>query len=178
MLRFAYRCLLRLHPPYFRHRFSQEMLSIFDQQEGTLAVAKLLADGVLSLLRQWVLRPAFWEEPVAQPAADGVPVFHVIEGFKPRPGAMLDGALVSVVVFTSICLIMGYTWNHPALMPILSMYRSGSHITWRRPTPPASLNIQAANEQPIYVDGGRVVLMIQASSQPRSQSNPKADGSK
>ena len=161
MLRCAYRCLLRLHPPYFRRRFSQEMLSIFDQQKGTLAVARLLVDGVVSLLRQWALRPAFWEEPLPQPAADGVPVFYMIDGFKPRPGALLDGGIASVVVFTSICLIMGYTLNHPALMPIMSMYRSGSKITWRRPTPPPPPNMQVANEQPMYVDGGRVVLMIQ-----------------
>ena len=163
MLRFAYRCLLRLHPPYFRRRFSQEMMSIFDQQKGDLAAAQLLADAVLSLLRQWVLRPAFWEEPVVQPAPDGVPVFYMIQGFKPRPGALLDGGLASVVVFTSICLIMGYSWNHPALMPNLSMYRSGSNISWR---PPAPTIARAADERPVYVDGGRVVVMIQVPSSP------------
>jgi len=31
MLRPLYRCLLRLHPPGFRKRFAEEMLSIFDQ---------------------------------------------------------------------------------------------------------------------------------------------------
>jgi len=162
MLRYLYRCLLRLHPPYFRRRFSEEMLSIFDQQMGAWAAARLMADGVRSLLRQWWLRPEFWEEPFTQPAADGVPVFYTIKGFKPRPGWLVDGGLVSAVVFTSICLVMGYTWNHPALMPIMSMYRSGSKITWRRPTSPPPPNVQVANEQPMYVDGGRVVLMIQA----------------
>jgi hypothetical protein len=175
MLRFAYRCLLRLHPPYFRRRFSQEMLSIFDQQKRTLPAAKLVADGVLSLVRQWVLRPEFWEEPMAQPAADGVPAFHMIEGFKPRAGSLLDGALVSVVVFTSVCLIMGYTWNHPALMPVISVYRAGSNISWRPPTPSPT---PTRAEQPVYIDGGRVVLVIQSSAQSRIQTNPKADGSK
>jgi hypothetical protein len=160
MLRFAYRCLLRLHPPYFQRRFSPEMLSIFDQQKGTLAVARLLADGVLSLLRQWVLRPEFWEEPIAQPTADGVPVFYMIEGFKPRTGALLDGALMSAVVFTAVCMTMGYTWSHPARGPVISVYRSGSSIFWRPPASSLS-DKRVANEPPIYVDGGRVVVMIQ-----------------
>jgi hypothetical protein len=166
MLRFAYRCLLRLHPPYFRQRFSPEMLSIFDQQKGFLAVARLMADGVLSLLRQWALRPAFWDAPLPQPAADGVPAFYVIQGFKPRLGALFDGGLVSVAVFTSICLIMGYSWNHPARGPVISVYQSGSTIFWR---PPAAASSNNAGERPMYVDGGRVVVMIQVPGQAHVQ---------
>ncbi|MGA8151284.1 MAG: hypothetical protein WB952_10070 [Terriglobales bacterium] len=174
MLRFAYRCLLRLHPPYFRRRFSQEMLSIFDQEKGFLAVATLLADGILSLLRQWVLRPAFWEEPVPLAAPDGVPVFHLIEGFKPRPRALLDGGLVSVIVFTSICLMMGYSWNHPARGPVISVWRSGSHIYWRPPlSAPSPSDKEVAGERPMYVDGGRVVVMIQVPGRPRTPSNAR-----
>jgi len=167
MLRFVYRCVLRLHPPYFRRRFSQEMLAIFDQQKGSWAAARLVADAVWSLLRQWVLRPEFWEEPIAPPALDGVPALRVIEGFKPRAGALIDGALVSVLVFTTVCLVMEYTWNHPAYIPIMSMYRSGSPVYWRRPTPqptPSPSAPQAAAEQPTYIDGGRVVLIIQSPS--------------
>jgi len=176
MLRFAYRCLLCLHPPYFQRRFSQEMLSIFDQQKGTFAATKIVADGVLSLFRQWVLRPEFWDEPIALPASDSVPVFHMIEGFKPRAGALLDGALVSVMVFATVCMVMEYTWNHPVLMPIMSVYRSGSNISWRPPTS-SPLPTRAA-EQAGYIDGGRAVLVIQSSAPSRTQSNPKADGSK
>jgi len=171
MLRYAYRCLLRLHPPYFRRRFSPEMLSIFDQEKRGLGVAKLLADGVLSLLRQWVLRPEFWDPPIAQAAADGVPAFYMIEGFKPRILAMLDGGLASAVVFTSICLIMGYSYNHPTRGPIISAYNRGSAIYWRPPasTPSASAN-EPANQKSVYVDGGRVVVMIQVPGQSRAAS--------
>jgi hypothetical protein len=52
MLRPLYRCLLRLHPPGFRRRFGDEMLSIFDQAAGKAAAFKLLADGLLSLAQQ------------------------------------------------------------------------------------------------------------------------------
>ena len=179
MLRYLYRCLLRLHPPYFRRRFSEEMLSIFDQQKGAWAAARLVADGVGSLLRQWWLRPQFWEEPLAQPAPDRVPVFYTIEGFKPRPGWLVDGGLASAVIFTSICLVMGYTWRHPALMPNLSMYRSGSNIFWRPPeTAPVPQEAGTIEEQPVLVDGGRVVLVIQMPGQSRIPSENKATGSK
>jgi hypothetical protein len=149
------------------------MLAIFDQQKGSLAAARLVADALLSLLRQWALRPEFWEEPITQPALDRVPVFRAIEGFMPRAGALIDGALASVVVFTAVCLVMEYTWNHPAHMPIMSMYRSGSPIYWRRPTPqltPSPSGPQAAAEQPTYIDGGRVVLVIQ---NPSKSTEPK-----
>ena len=169
MLRFAYRCLLRLHPPYFRRRFSGEMLSIFDQQKSTWATARLLTDGIVSWFRQWVLRPDFWEEPATQPAADGVPAFYMMEGFKLRPGAFFDGGIVSVVAFTSICLIMGYTWSHPARGPVISVYNSGSQIFWRPPISSASQAGTAA-ERPIYVDGGRVVVMIQVPGKSSSAS--------
>jgi len=179
VLRYLYRCLLRLHPSYFRQRFSEEMLSIFDQQKGAWAVARLMADGVRSLLRQWILRPQFWEEPLAQPAADGVPVFYTIKGFKPRPGWLVDGGLASAVIFTSICLVMGYSWRHPALMPNLSMYRNGSNIFWRPPeAAPVPPKAGAVEEQPALVDGGRVVLVIQMPGQSRIQSRNKAAGSK
>jgi len=62
MLRSLYQLVLRAHPPYFRQRFAEEMQSIFDQAESRPAAAGLLADAVLSLLRQWSVRPQFWED--------------------------------------------------------------------------------------------------------------------
>ena len=75
MLRRLYCLLLRLHPPYFRQRFANEMLLIFDEKttaDGRRAAARLMADGAASLARQWALRPRFWEQP-ARPVADGGP---------------------------------------------------------------------------------------------------------
>ena len=62
MLRFIYKGLLGMHPPAFRKRFAEEMESIFEQVTERSARVKLLADGFLSLLRQWSLRPEFWHE--------------------------------------------------------------------------------------------------------------------
>jgi hypothetical protein len=63
MKRLLYRFLLWLHPPAFRQRFADEMLWIFDESANT-AGARLVADGVVSLFRQWVVRLGLWR-PVA-----------------------------------------------------------------------------------------------------------------
>ncbi len=62
MLRPLYRWVLRLHPAGFRTRFADEMLSIFDHTTGITATVRLLVDGLISLLRQWTLRPEFRHE--------------------------------------------------------------------------------------------------------------------
>jgi hypothetical protein len=60
MRRFFYRALIALHPPRFRERFGDEMLCVFDESAGG-RTALLFADGVLSLLRQWLLRSNLWK---------------------------------------------------------------------------------------------------------------------
>jgi len=114
MLRPLYRCVLRLHPPGFRKRFADEMLSIFDQTAGKLGEVKLLADGLLSLVRQWTLRPEFWHEisPTQQPAPDGIPRFHSLDPFRPRPSAVIHGLVLSTVVFSLTCFAIRYSWIH------------------------------------------------------------------
>ena len=57
--RFAYRCLLRLHPPSFHAQFAREMVWIFDEVSGREGVARLFADAFASLARQWIVRYAF-----------------------------------------------------------------------------------------------------------------------
>lgn len=116
MLRHLYHCALRLHPPGFRRRFGEEMLSIFDHAEGRLAAFRLLFDAAGSLSRQWLFRPAFWNEiaPLRsiQPAADGVPSFSTIEGFRPRPSAVIDGVVLSITLFCLTCFAIRYSWIH------------------------------------------------------------------
>lgn len=112
MLRPLYRCVLRLHPPGFRKRFAGEMLSIFDHTPGKRAAARLLADGLSSLVRQWTLRPEFWHEisPVQQSAPDGIPTFHTLDPFRPRPSAVIHGLILSTVVFCLTCFAIRYSW--------------------------------------------------------------------
>lgn len=61
MLRKLYACLLLMHPPVFRRRFSAEMLSVFEQAERSAGAFTLIVDGVVSLARQWILRSGSWK---------------------------------------------------------------------------------------------------------------------
>jgi hypothetical protein len=60
MSRSLYRALIELHPARFRHRFGDEMLSVFDEA-GRERAPRLFIDAVLSLLRQWLLRSNLWK---------------------------------------------------------------------------------------------------------------------
>jgi hypothetical protein len=64
MTRLLYRLLLQLHPTAFRRRFGAEMLCIFDEVAASATLA-LLADALVSLARQWVLRTGAWKAIVA-----------------------------------------------------------------------------------------------------------------
>jgi hypothetical protein len=114
MLRPLYRCVLRLHPRGFRQRFAEEMLSIFDHSVGKLAGLRLLADGLLSLARQWALRSDFCHEfsPTQQPAHDGIPSFSTLDPFRPRAGAVIHGLVLSTAVFCMTCFAIKYSWIH------------------------------------------------------------------
>lgn len=154
MLRLLYSLILRMHPAYFRQRFAEEMLMMFDMQSGRLARSKTLLDGAVSLIRQWTSRPEFWANPND---ASGSP-FSATARFAPRPSALLDGALISVLTFATVCGIMQYTWNHPVVWPILSYYRAKPSAK----TPAAlPVNVEIKKIPPVYVDGGRVILMVQ-----------------
>lgn len=116
MFRHLYRCVVYLHPPAFRRRFTDEMLSIFDDTPGTAAALSLLADGLVSLVRQWVLRPEFQREPAQaiapQSATDGVPSFQTLDPFRPRAGAVIHGLVLSTAVFCLTCFAIKYSWIH------------------------------------------------------------------
>jgi hypothetical protein len=116
MLRRIYRCVLRLHPPAFRSRFGDEILSIFDEAKGKLSGFRLLMDSMLSLIRQWTLRPQFWSESVSAPAPqaalDGIPSFCTLNPFRPRPAAVVPGLILSIAVFSLTCVAIKYSWIH------------------------------------------------------------------
>ena len=77
MIRALYATLLRLHPPAFRRRFGDEILCIFDDaSHGTAWV--LVADGLVSLLRQWVLRSPL---PIILSALLGAAAQMALAGF-------------------------------------------------------------------------------------------------
>jgi len=113
MLRYLYRVTIRLHPPAFRERFGDEMLSIFELTEGKMARFTLLCDCLVSSLRQWFIRPDLWTEAAARSAvrpADGVPSFSSLDGFRPRTSAVIDGVILSAALFVVTCFAIRYSW--------------------------------------------------------------------
>lgn len=127
MTRQLYILLLRLHPPAFRQRFGDEMLGIFDESPEK---TPLLADGLVSLFRQWTLRR---REVALSPttAADGVPLFYSAGPEIPRAGAMLPGALITLVAFGLIYFVMSHRWKQMTLI-VGSHHPSPSHILGAR----------------------------------------------
>ena len=110
MLRPLYRCLLRLHPEGFRQRYSEEMLWIFDESSGSGDRGVLVIDGLVSLARQWLARPANWKRgdvvPQVARSTKGVPMFQMVESTAPRPAVLLNGVVFSVGVFGALALVI------------------------------------------------------------------------
>jgi hypothetical protein len=116
MLRRLYRCAVRLHPPSFRRRFGEEMLYIFDQQKGPLSALGVMLDCVFSLLRQWTLRPHIGIDlpaaPSLSPATDHIPSFETLDPFRPRASAIINGAVLSLILFCMSVFAIRYSWIH------------------------------------------------------------------
>ena len=160
MLRFLYCAVLHVHPRYFRKRFAEEMLAIFDQAHSRLAQTGLLADAVVSLVRQWTVRPGFWEEPAPAAVDGGVLLFSSLGDTKPRTGALFYGAILSALVLNGVSLTMGYAWEHPRFLE----FRQPAIVppaSWR----PPSREIPAPStyaEPSLSTDQGRVLLIFNA----------------
>jgi hypothetical protein len=65
MTRSFYQFILWMHPPAFRRRFRDEMLSIFDEGGARHLGFALLLDGLSSFARQWLLRTDSWKILIA-----------------------------------------------------------------------------------------------------------------
>ena len=63
MIRRTYAWLIRLHPIHFRDQFENEMLATFDDASRDRNSIALLFDALISLLRQWAVRPRNWRAP-------------------------------------------------------------------------------------------------------------------
>lgn len=116
MLRRLYRCAVRLHPSSFRRRFGEEMLYIFDQQTGELATLAVTLDCVLSLLRQWTLRPrhstGLPAAPAGTPTSGHIPSFETLDSFQPRKSAIVHGTLLTLILFYMTVFGIRYSWIH------------------------------------------------------------------
>jgi len=93
--------LLLLHPAQFRYRFGLEMLAVFDEAATQGSTLPLLADGVRSLVRQWVhpYRPVATAAGVADGA--NIPVFCSFDHSLPRRHLM-TGAVFTLALFSAL----------------------------------------------------------------------------
>jgi Ca2+-binding EF-hand superfamily protein len=123
MTRRLYIVLLRLHPPAFRQRFGDEMLGIFDESPQK---ASLIADGFVSLFRQWTLRQH--EVPISPTIRGyGVPLFYSAAPEVPRAGAMVPAAAITILGFVLFFVMMSYPWKQMSFI-VGSHHPSPSHI--------------------------------------------------
>jgi hypothetical protein len=107
MVRQLYIILLALHPARFRHRFGFEMLAIFDEAATHGSTLPLLADGFLSLVRQW-LHPYRPVEAAAAPAGSGIPAFHSLDTSLPRRRHLMTGAALTLALFSALTMSIGH----------------------------------------------------------------------
>jgi hypothetical protein len=173
MLRFLYCAVLRAHPPYFRQRFADEMQAIFDQAHSEVARAQLLVDAVISLARQWISRPQFWEEPAPVVAEGGTALFSSLGNSKPRAVALFYGAILSALVLNGVSLTIGYAWEHPIFIEIRRPVIVPP-AAWKGQHPVMKLGATFADEPYLYTDQGRVLLVFSSPAHPASQTQPAA----
>lgn len=126
MLRSIYIWLLWRHPAPFRQRFGDEMLEIYDNAAVSPGAGmRLIVDGILSLVRQRILRREFHRR---QPAAAGA-FFQMVAPQRFRPWAFVQGGLLSVALLFGIgatigkgghvrALLVGSHQPSPHLLPV------------------------------------------------------------
>ena len=148
MLRHLYRYAVRLHPPEFRRRFGDEMLSIYDHSAGRLASFRLFLDAITSLARQWIFRPEIWlrtsPSSAPQAAADGIPSFLSLDPFRPHISAMIHGMVISITLFCVTCFAIRYSWIH-----VLRIHVSEVQFEPPQWVPPSPGISSSANQLPV-----------------------------
>jgi hypothetical protein len=89
-----YRLLLFLHPPAFRERFAGEMLWIFDQSVMDGDTLRVMGDGCVSLVTQWMATDTV---PQANPGS-----------FRSVPTGSLSAMRVTQATAVALLLTLGF----------------------------------------------------------------------
>lgn len=135
MLRRLYVFLVRLHPRRFRQRFGDEMLWIYDCAATRADRAWLVADALLSALRQHTIRSSNERAggEASEGALAGAPAFVSLDFPEaPRPLVLLRGMLATVLVWWVFSLGMQVESNNRkrdfGVVPTGSRYVSDGHL--------------------------------------------------
>jgi len=115
MFRSFYSALVQMHPPAFRKRFGDEMLSIFDDT-GLSRRPAALGDAALSLFRQWLLRPEFHDSKASAPRRlAGAPMFLVLDDDpKLSPSRLIAGGGLALLSFVAASFLISHGGNSAA----------------------------------------------------------------
>ena len=109
-----YAWLLRLYPSRFREEYGEEILQLFrDRARDETGFSRrlrlwldLVADLAISVPREYY----YFEPELIGASADqrlgGLPSFVVIEGGSPRPGALLSGGVLTMLVLTTCSIFL------------------------------------------------------------------------
>ena len=128
------------------------MLSIFDHTSGHWQRIRLFVDGILSLIRQWSLRPEFWNDvsavPSTQAALDGLPSFCSLEPFRPRLSAVIHGVILTTTLFTLTCFAIRYSWIHVLQIHIPGVQSETSAWEFHNPGPGSPVAANPAQTTP------------------------------
>lgn len=121
MTRSFYQFILRMHPPAFRRRFGDEMMSIFDEAAPQYS-STLVFDALVSFTRQWLLRTDSWKLLVAvcggviQVFGFGVPIKghqHWTENHQALGPSMQQVIFFSLALVCSLFIVITFMclWN-------------------------------------------------------------------
>jgi Peptidase family S41/N-terminal domain of Peptidase_S41 in eukaryotic IRBP len=118
-----YALLLRLYPSHFREAYGDEALELFRDrardEKGCFRSLQLwldlLADLAISVPREYGYVQPELVGASAQYRLAGVPAFHVLQGESPRPGALLLGTALSLVVLSTFWILLGHGAGHAGI---------------------------------------------------------------
>jgi hypothetical protein len=102
VVRSTYRLILRMHPASFRGRFGDEMQWIFDEEQRRGGAARLVFDGVLSLIRQ---RAKIERE--RQPVVAGFALLDSSWDIAPR--RFVEAGITASLLLAGFMLLLGKT---------------------------------------------------------------------
>jgi hypothetical protein len=167
MGRLLYVWLVGLHPRHFRQRFAEEMIGIYGEHAGNRRRAALFIDVLVSLFRQWVLRPAY-REPALSTALAGqstdTPLFHMLDSSLPRRSALVNGAILSLFFFSSMAFFIGQGGHLPRLLigartPRPQVLGVDGPSVWRG-NPTTEIKLKSEGEDAMYPFANAYFRMI------------------
>jgi hypothetical protein len=115
-----YAWLLRVYPASFRERYGEEALQLFrdraHDETGFIPRLRLWLDLVADLAISVPREYYYFEPELVGASADqrlgGIPSFVVIEGGSPRPGALLSGSVLTMLVLTTCSIFLSQAGNY------------------------------------------------------------------